>query len=150
MMSLTLGRPPGISDGDIDVDYPENAVDELDLPIPSMRSSSNVSSVHYFKLKRLESRIQREIYSVAKRSAPKVDITRTLLQEVDQWERDIPAEASRPDHGNVPCCSHDWFMLRGMEARLHLLRPICTEQNEEAKEFVPLLARYAARGCDLQ
>ena len=149
-MSLTLGRPPGISDDDIDVDYPETVVDELDLPIQAMRKASLVSSVHYFKIKRIESRIQREIYSVANRQTPKASITRLLLQEIDAWEVGIPAEASLPDLGSVPSCSRDWFMLRGMEARLHLLRPICTEQSDEAREFVPLLAKYAARGCDLQ
>lgn len=149
-MAITLGRPPGISDDDIDIEYPDTAIDELDLPMPSMRRSSVVSAVHYFKLKRIESRIQREIYSVARRSAPKGEITRVLLQEVDRWEAEIPAEATSLDQAAGPCCSRDWFVLRGAEARLHLLRPICTEQSEEAKGFVPLLARYAAQGCDLQ
>ena len=150
MMAITLGRPPGISDDDIDVPYPDAGKDELDLPIASMRVSSVVSAIHYFKLKRIESRIQREIYSVAKRNTPKGEITRVLLQEVDRWEGEIPVEAKRSDHASGPCCSADWFELRGAEARLHLLRPICTEQSDEAEQFVPLLAKYAARGCELQ
>nr|XP_031860300.1 uncharacterized protein CI109_004184 [Kwoniella shandongensis]KAA5527372.1 hypothetical protein CI109_004184 [Kwoniella shandongensis] len=151
MMSMLLGRPPGISDDDIDVELPDAYTPDSDLSLSVMRSGSMVSSVHYIKLKRIESQIQRAVYTVANRkpNRPPADFW-PLLGMIDQWEAEIPPEASSEDCHSLPCCTKDWFCLRGVETRLSLLRPLCMDKEECTAVFLPHLAQNAARGCELQ
>jgi hypothetical protein len=151
MMSMTLGRPPGISDDDIDVSFPNAQTESINLPVPEMCAQSMISAIHYFKLKRIESQIQRVYYTVAGRDRSQArGSSWPLLQMLDQWEADIPVEARSRNAGNLPCCSKDWFQLRGIEARLHLLRPMCPDTGQTSDEFLTLLAQNAAKGCELQ
>jgi hypothetical protein len=143
MVSLLLGRPPGISDDDIDTE----------LPMVEPESSSSrpmASAVHYIKLKQLESKIQRAVFTIGKRKAMTTAEVYPFLQQIDQWENDIPPESSMSHHMTVPCCSRDWFMLRATETRLHLLRPLCQDEGDMVQTFLPLLAQSAAQGCELQ
>lgn len=143
MVSLLLGRPPGISDDDIDAE----------LPIVESKSAGTrpmASAVHYIKLKKLESKIQRAVFTIGKRQTMTTADVYPFLQSIDQWESEIPFEASRDQYWTVPCCSRDWFLLRGVETRLHLLRPLCQEEGEMAQAFLPKLAQVAAQGCELQ
>jgi hypothetical protein len=150
-MSMTLGRPPGISDDDIDVSLPNVRPEPINLPEPEMRTHSMASAVHYIKLKQLESQIQRVHYTVAGRNrAQTVDSAPALLRLLDQWEAAIPAEAAISNRDGYPCCSRDWFQLRGIEARLHLLRPMCAINGDASKRYLTLLAKNAAQGCELQ
>lgn len=151
-MSMTLGRPPGISDDDIDVLFPKAKIDSMTLPLHEMRAQSMVSAVHYFKLKRIESQIQRVHYTVAGRDRAKAaESSWPLLRLLDKWEADIPVEATSLNRDDLPCCSRDWFQLRGIEARLHLLRPMCSSQSDHTVgEALTLLAQSAAKGCELQ
>lgn len=143
MVSSLLGRPPGISDDDIDAELPSTAEGPAD-------SKPMVSAVHYIKLKQLESKIHRAVFSTARRTVISPTDVRQYLQDLEQWENDIPEEADLEDHWAVPCCSRDWFLLRAVEARLHLLRPLCEEEGEMTRKFLPLLAQTAAQGCNLQ
>ncbi|KAK8870133.1 hypothetical protein IAR55_000703 [Kwoniella newhampshirensis] len=150
MMSMLLGRPPGISDDDIDVDSPDAHSPEIELSLPDMPTSSMVSSVHYIKLKRIDSQIQRAVYTVANRKSIRTPSDFwPLLGMIDQWESDIPAEASSDDCQSLPCCTKDWFDLRGVETRLSLLRPLCMDNEDCTAVFLPHLAQNAARGCEL-
>lgn len=151
MMSMTLGRPPGVSDDDIDVSLPSSMIGSITLPVPEMCAQSMVSAVHYIKLKRIESQIQRVHYTVVNRERAKaVEASWPLLRLLDQWDADIPMDASSLHRDNLPCCSRDWFQLRGIEARLHLLRPMCSENGSMVNDALTLLARNAAKGCELQ
>lgn len=151
MMSMTLGRPPGISDDDIDVSFPKAHIDPVMLPIPEMCAQSMVSAIHYFKLKRLESQIQRVHYTVAGRDRSNAAASSwPLLRLLDQWEAEIPLEGASDTRDALPCCSRDWFQLRGVEARLHLLRPMCPDNGQISEESLLLLAKNAAKGCELQ
>jgi hypothetical protein len=143
MVSLLLGRPPGISDDDIDAELPSIEEGPAD-------SKPMASAVHYIKLKQLESKIQRAVFSVGRRTAISPADVRQFLQALEQWEQEIPEESLLEDHWAVPCCSRDWFLLRAVEARLHLLRPLCDEEGEMTRHFLPLLAQTAAQGCELQ
>jgi hypothetical protein len=110
-----------------------------------------VSAVHYFKLKRIESQIQRVHYTVVGRDRAKAaEASWPLLRLLDKWDTEIPLEASDQQRDNLPCCSRDWFQLRSIEARLHLLRPMCAENDFMVNDALPLLAQNAAKGCELQ
>ena len=151
MMSMTLGRPPGISDDDIDVSLPNVQVEPVTLPVQEMCIQSMVSAIHYFKLKRLESQIQRTYYTIAGRNRLQAaGSSWPLLGLLEQWESDIPVEAANPARDQLPCCSKDWFQLRVIEARLHLLRPMCSGTGQTSDEYLALLAKNAALGCELQ
>lgn len=151
MMSMTLGRPPGISDDDIDVSLPNVHVESVNLPSPEMRSHETQSAVHYIKLKQIESQIQRVYYTVAGRNrARTAESSQPLLNLLDRWDADIPVDSLKTSRDSLPCCSNDWFQLRGIEARLHLLRPMCSGNGETARDYLLLLARNAAKGCELQ
>lgn len=108
------------------------------------------SAVHYIKLKQLESRIQRAVFTIGKSRTMTTAEVYPFLQAVDQWEKEIPIESSLTQHWTVPCCSRDWFLLRAVETRMHLLRVLCQEEGEMAQTFLPRLAQYAAEGCELQ
>ena len=153
-MSMTLGRPPGISDDDIDVSLPRVDLDSIKVSVQEMCKHSTVSAVHYFKLKRIESQIQRVHYTVVGRDQHRaVDLSWPLLRQLDQWEAEIPMEATSPHRDDLPCCSRDWFQLRGVEAKLHLLRPMCSigaHGGHTVTESLALLAQNAAKGCELQ
>jgi hypothetical protein len=143
MVSLLLGRPPGISDDDIDAELPSvEAVPGATRPM--------ASAVHYIKLKQLESKIQRAVFTIGRRASMTVSDVYAFLQSTEQWENEIPQEASLEEHWAVPCCSKDWFLLRSVETKLHLLRPLCDEEGEMTQSFLPLLAQTAAQGCELQ
>ncbi|OCF44232.1 hypothetical protein I317_01850 [Kwoniella heveanensis CBS 569] len=150
MIALLLGRPPGISDDDFDVELPEvYEPTESERPnLASIQISSMVSAIHHIKLKRIESQIQRSVYSINRRSQPS-DYWQ-LLNMLDDWESAIPIEASADDYWRYPCCSRDWFLLKGVEARLHLLRPLCADDSNSGDLFISHLATQAARGCEIQ
>lgn len=151
LMAMILGRPPGISDDDIDVELPNSNETPLDVSLPSMRSGTVLSSIHFVKLQRIESQIQRTIYAVANRHRGiDFDNAVALLNSIDQWEKDIPLETTSSVEAGVPCCSSDWFQLRAVEARLHILRPVCTSQRGQLDKFLSLLAVNAANGCESQ
>lgn len=151
MAATILGRPPGISDDDIDVDLPDPSVFVIDVSVPPLRSGSMASAVHYIKLKQIGSQIQRAVYTVAHRNhAPDIPAAWSILGDLQQWEREIPGEASLEACGSLPCCSSEWFELRAVETRLQLLRALCSGDGEAGQTFMGLLAADAARGCQLQ
>ncbi|WWC69844.1 uncharacterized protein I206_103787 [Kwoniella pini CBS 10737] len=150
MISLLLGRPSGISDEDIDVDLPDSYVSIEKPKMESLQLSSMVSAIHHIKLKRIESRIQKAVYGIKRQPLQQAADYWDLLNDLDTWEKNIPLEASSPDHWQSPSCSRDWFLLKGVEARLHLLRPLCAEGQTAGAVFVTHLAAVAARGCQIQ
>ncbi|KAM0746562.1 hypothetical protein T439DRAFT_329671 [Meredithblackwellia eburnea MCA 4105] len=147
MMSMSLGRPMGISDRDIDIDLPLDldCVDPNPLAEnvkPGITSMS--SGIHLTKLKQIESLIQKQAYRVDR---PVDDSPDNLLCLLDAWQAEIPEEASGPNVWNIPSVSHDYFVLRGLEARLYLLRPLSVGPSLNPK-YIKLLAQYAAEACE--
>jgi hypothetical protein len=94
MMAMSLGRPTGISDRDIDIGLPFN-VDCVDLnptaPLDDSITTSSTSSNRLIELKRIESRIQKHAYRVDR---PTIEPPDELLQAIAEWETRIPAEAA--------------------------------------------------------
>ncbi|KAL8287174.1 hypothetical protein RQP46_003626 [Phenoliferia psychrophenolica] len=139
MMSLSLGRPTGISDRDIDIEMPLDIDCVNPNPVPSAVTgacTSLTSAIHLINLKRIESAIQKQAYRVDR---PATDSPDDLLQRIDAWEAAIPAEASSPSSWNIPCVSRDYFLMRGLESRLFLLRPLTVEPDAD-RQHIKLLA----------
>ncbi|KAK4699907.1 hypothetical protein P7C70_g6347, partial [Phenoliferia sp. Uapishka_3] len=149
MMAMSLGRPTGIADRDIDIELPLNVDCVESNPTSALVTgvcTSMSSSIHLICLKRIESLIQKQVYRVDR---PTTEQPNELLARIDEWEAAIPAEAASPTSGNLPCCSRDYFIMRGVESRLYLLRPLAVGPGAD-KQLVGLLARYAADACEVQ
>lgn len=161
MMSMSLGRPMGIPDRDIDISLPLN-IDCIELnPTVALDDSvvtSSTSSNRLIEIKRIESRIQKHAYRVDR---PTTDPPDELLKAIENWEARIPPEASVSSNGavipsrprltlvsaqqlptchRIPLCSRDHFLLRGAEARLYLLRPL-TVNSDADRRHVAILAQ---------
>lgn len=72
-----------------------------------------------------------------------------LLAQIDAWEAAIPLEASTPACQLIPCCERDWFLIKGAEARMYVLRPLTVNRTAQPAHVV-LLAQCAASACDTQ
>jgi hypothetical protein len=75
-VSIALGRPPAISDSDIDVELPLDINEDINDPsihaatrriadTPSNPATSLTSFIHHLRLKRIESEIQSTVYRVS-------------------------------------------------------------------------------------
>jgi hypothetical protein len=96
--------------------------------------------------KRIEGLIQKQVYRVDR---PATDPPDEILARIDSWEAGIPAEAVSPTSWNIPCVSRDYFIMRGLEARLYLLRPLTASPSADRRN-VALLAKFAAEACETQ
>lgn len=111
-----------------------------------LRSASMASAVHHIKLKQIISQIQRAVYTVKNRNRPRnIPQAWAILDSIQKWEDEIPRQSE-----HSPCCTLEWFQLRGVEARLQLLRALCTGEGSVEDTFLSHLASNAARGCELQ
>jgi hypothetical protein len=138
--ALTLGRPLGIDDRDVDQALPLDMHCDADVPnttsamstdsplsidfdiSPTRPFTSMSSALHVIRLRRIESQIQKTVYRVDQRPADQQNEVRLLLEKIDRWKEGIPKRPSGPGWQNVPCCSPDWFLMKGEATRLLLLR----------------------------
>ncbi|KAI1496216.1 fungal-specific transcription factor domain-containing protein [Biscogniauxia marginata] len=104
-ISIAVGRPPGISDHDIDAELPfdisEDTVDNEVVRQASMRVSnipvnpanSLTSFIHRTRLKKIESEIQHDVYRVDKPDKVPDTVINAFLDQLDTWKDTIPYEA---------------------------------------------------------
>ncbi|GAA6032719.1 hypothetical protein JCM8097_000758 [Rhodosporidiobolus ruineniae] len=150
MMAMSLGRPASISDHDIDIELPLNfhcVSADFNLDNPPQGPTSMSSSIHFIKLMRIESIIQKQAYRVDKTSDEPPE---PLLQLLDQWDAEIPDVAAEPNCWTIPCCTREWFLSRSADARMYLLRPRTADPATADPRFVKLIAKYAAEACEIQ
>ncbi|GAA5887560.1 hypothetical protein JCM6882_001449 [Rhodosporidiobolus microsporus] len=150
MMAMSMGRPAGISDHDIDIELPldyDCVSPTFDLDNPPTTTTSMTSSIQFIKLMRIESMIQKQAYRV---DQPRDTRPEQILRLIDEWEAEIPAIAADANCWNVPCCSRDWFLTRSADARMYLLRPWTADPATAEPGLVRLIAKYAAEACEIQ
>ncbi|GAA5850111.1 hypothetical protein JCM8547_001015 [Rhodosporidiobolus lusitaniae] len=150
MMAMSLGRPASISDHDIDIELPldvDCVSSNFDPESKPAGPTSMSSSIHFIKLMRIESLIQKQAYRV---DQPVTERPEPLLKMMDDWEESIPAVASEPTCWQLPCCSCDWFKTRVADARMYLLRPRTSNPATAEPALVALIARTAAEACEIQ
>ncbi|ORY66068.1 fungal-specific transcription factor domain-containing protein [Pseudomassariella vexata] len=104
-ISIAIGRPPGISDHDIDTDLPLDISEDTNsdeyvrqasshvMNIPTTPSNSLTSFIHRLRLKRIESEIQHVVYRVDQPSKIPDVIVNAFLDRLDNWKNAIPLEA---------------------------------------------------------
>lgn len=107
-LAIVMGRPPLISDHDIDVDLPldvDEATQDLDVlrkaatqdrSRPAVPQTSMTTFIHLLRLKRIEADIQHKIYRVDKAKSVEwlYKKTNTFLEQMIAWKDAIPPEAT--------------------------------------------------------
>lgn len=109
-ISIALGRPPSISDHDIDAELPldinEDTIDEEVIRQASMRVSTIpvnppntlTSFIHRTRLKQIESEIQHDVYRVDRPNDVSDAIINSFLDRLNAWKDAIPYETSHYVH----------------------------------------------------
>lgn len=104
-ISIALGRPPAISDHDIDIELPldvDEACEDIQAIIQAAKMRSNVprnppttltSFVHRVRLKRIESQIQHLIYRVDRPLKVPDNIIQSFLAQLTTWKDTLPEVA---------------------------------------------------------
>ncbi|KXJ96076.1 fungal-specific transcription factor domain-domain-containing protein [Microdochium bolleyi] len=109
-ISIAIGRPPSISDHDIDaelpLDIPENTVDDAFIRNAALNVSASpvnppntmTSWVHRTRLKRIESEIQHIVYRVDFTGKVPDATLNDFLDRLNHWRDTIPYEAQNYMH----------------------------------------------------
>ncbi|KAE9978160.1 hypothetical protein BLS_000838 [Venturia inaequalis] len=127
-LAIVMGRPPLISDHDIDVDLPldvDEATQDLnvlrkattqDRSRPTLPQTSMTTFIHLLRLKRIEADIQHKIYRVDKAKSAEWLYKKTdmFLEHMIAWKDAIPPEAT-----SAQLDSTDRQSFRGDEYRRH-------------------------------
>ncbi|KAI1633042.1 fungal-specific transcription factor domain-containing protein [Biscogniauxia mediterranea] len=104
-ISIAVGRPPSISDHDIDAELPfdisEDTCDDEVVRQASMRVShipvnppnSLTSFIHRTRLKKIESEIQHVVYRVDKSDKIPESVINGFLDQLNTWKDTIPYDA---------------------------------------------------------
>lgn len=109
-ISIAIGRPPSLSDHDIDADLPldinedvrdDEFVRQASLrvsPLPLNPPNTMTSFVHRLRLKRIESEIQHTVYRVDQSGKTPDAIIHSFLDRLDAWKDAIPYDAMHYVH----------------------------------------------------
>ncbi|EME42010.1 hypothetical protein DOTSEDRAFT_174788 [Dothistroma septosporum NZE10] len=122
--SIILGRPFAISDRDIDAEFPTGVGHRNNCSTATRDDSGQPSSVELFlhicNLRRIESRIQQEIYRVD-RPGPFIFEIESFISELEAWKANIPydAQVAQPTSINA----FDYYMVYYYKTVRFLLHP---------------------------
>ncbi|KAL4879281.1 fungal-specific transcription factor domain-containing protein [Aspergillus karnatakaensis] len=119
-ISITLGRPQGITDGDIDIELPLD-IDDAHLTTtgilceprtrPTDSSTTMSAAIHTIRLRRIWARIQTSVYpQVNKENSPTPSsIITGFVQELNTWLESSPAQLASNESHNNAFGSREWF-----------------------------------------
>ncbi|CAI7653594.1 unnamed protein product [Penicillium glandicola] len=162
-VAVTLGRPVGISDSDIDVEYPLD-IDDEHITVSGItgipRSSSDTpatiisSAIHTIRIRQIWGRIQTFMYSQTgmETTSP---IMASMLEgsfknELDKWLSDAPEQLSSNRKHNNTFGSVEWFQLMYHHSILILHRHKLVTSHSSLGETDEAAAVYVecARSAD--
>lgn len=101
---MALGRPPAISDSDIDVELPLDINEDTTDPAiihqaseyiseyPVSPATSLTSFIHQIRLKRIESEIQSTIYHISPPTPTDPSVIQEFLDRLSAWECMLSSE----------------------------------------------------------
>nr|KIR84433.1 hypothetical protein I308_05450 [Cryptococcus tetragattii IND107] len=174
--SLTLGRPFGIDDRDTDQFLPADINCDVQItetppsapfvsespPGPSQVTSMS-SAIHMFRLRRIESQIQRYVYAVQKDDISDMGLTspsstasvskwqpvhESLLEQVERWKKMIPKQNNGLGSQPLPCCEEDYFQMKAETTKLLILRPF-SASAKSGDRVLSLCGHAAASLCEM-
>ncbi|CAI6095303.1 unnamed protein product [Clonostachys chloroleuca] len=158
-ISVTLGRPQGITDNDIDVEFPLD-IDDSNLTAdgvlceprtnPADLSTTMSGAIHTIRLRRIWARIQGLVYPQVSGEINTImpSLINNLRQELDEWlETSPPQLASNVEHNNA-FGSREWFEGMYHHSILLLHRKGLTDtRNRPPPETFLACARSGAAIC---
>ncbi|KAI0474543.1 fungal-specific transcription factor domain-containing protein [Xylaria cf. heliscus] len=157
-LSISMGKPLGIHDGDITMPFPLRIADDLlvhnfDQPIIStgMPQVNDTSTfLHILDLRRITADVYRVTHSVSESHShdEAVDALRIQLRErLDQWILTSPRYLAPTSMNQTP----EWFQIAYHQALIHLYRPsaVSPATNLDALRIcadssISLMSYYAA------
>ncbi|EXJ90263.1 hypothetical protein A1O1_03362 [Capronia coronata CBS 617.96] len=159
-ISIPMGRPFGISDRDIDLEFPLDIDEDITeerlacLPVETgsspttLRSTSLTPFLLITRLRQIESDIQQTIYRVDKSGGPVSEcVTDEFLARLEQWKSMIPPDTHNlKDVGDVPYDGYDFYMIFYFKCQRLLLYPLISDPNV-APRFLKECARACAGVC---
>jgi hypothetical protein len=142
-ISIAIGRPPSISDHDIDIELPLDINEEVDdnetirteakrLAHSSGKSSTTslTSFIHRTRLKRIESEIQHTMYRVDQPVVAQDPAVPKFLDRLEAWRAAIPAEARNyVFHNEAPYDGMEFYTIHYHRCVRFLLYPQLSEPS---------------------
>ncbi|KAL3481445.1 fungal-specific transcription factor domain-containing protein [Aspergillus californicus] len=138
--AFTLGRPVGIPEDCIDVEFPADIDDEnitpaglLSTPRTSMNDPTTVmtGALHVIRLRRLWAKFSDSLYSRTSRSAldtqSQKTATEALRNELEEWRLSLPSQLDFAHSNPLSVfASSEWFRIAYDHSILLLYRPFIT------------------------
>ncbi|KAH6669955.1 fungal-specific transcription factor domain-containing protein [Halenospora varia] len=166
-ISIALGRPPSISDHDIDAELPLDVdeanqdlevlrkASEADKTKPASPQSSLTCFIHLLRLRIIDSEIQHSIYRVDCRSSSKSVYQKTdaFLEKLIAWKDAIPPQSTQWDPADRhkfrgdEYQSYDSYMASYYKSIRVLLQPRLYE-NTINKRYLSLCADACRGVCE--
>lgn len=159
VVSISLGRPLGIRDDDIEVGL-FSAVDDKCifpdkiLPQPQLRGADLAVPLHILALRRIASQIFDQVYSNKNRRLATVDqdeIFSGLHTQLLEWRRTIPFPLPQCRSLKIPHTSTSWY---GYNYYLHLIMlyrpcPLCPVLTLEKAQLIADASAMAIRHVEI-
>ncbi|VUC29949.1 unnamed protein product [Clonostachys rosea] len=153
--ALTLGRPVGIADSDIDVDLPLDINDEKitstgligEPRVSQLDPPTTVSAaIHTIRLRQLLARIQAVMYPQTGREPPSDPVYATTFRgELDEWLASSPKQLAANRAHNNAFSSPEWFQVMYWHSILTLYRYQLVQNSANVSPAVHLDCANAAQ-----
>ncbi|KUJ08658.1 uncharacterized protein LY89DRAFT_676572 [Mollisia scopiformis] len=166
-IAIAMGRPPSISDHDIDIDLPLDvdeanrdlnvlkAAAEVDRSVPAFPQTTMSCYIHLLRLKVIDSEIQHKIYRVDRVKSPETiyKTTDLILEKLYAWKAAIPPESTHWDPSDRQSFrgdeyrSYDSHMASYHKTIRVLLQPRLYEEKIN-KRYLALCAEACRAVCE--
>jgi hypothetical protein len=123
MSAVSLGRPVGIPDNDIDIGFPADCNDEDITPsgflseprTHHLQASTTMSAaVHHLRLRRIWGDITTHFYAAKVQQTPRSpdnQIADNIYENLKTWFEECPKPILRPEEQGLPFGTREWFTL---------------------------------------
>lgn len=159
VVSISLGRPLGIRDDDIEVDLFSAVDDECIfpdkiLPQPQLRESDLTVPLHVLALRKIASQIFDQVYSNRNRHLPTVDQEATfsrLHTQLLEWRRTMPFPLPQCRSLQIPHTSTSWYDYNYYLHLIMLYRPspLCPVLTLEKVDLIANASAMAIRHIEV-
>ncbi|KAK0659314.1 Protein STB5 [Lasiodiplodia hormozganensis] len=159
VVSISLGRPFGIRDDDVEVGLftevdDENILPDSILPQPPLKASEMAVPLHLLALRRIAGEIFEQVYSNKNRYLPPADrdeILRGLHAKLVEWRRTMPFPLPQARILQVPHTSTAWYDLNYYTHLIMLYRPspLCPVLTLEKVHLIAEASAMAIRQIEI-
>ncbi|KAL1621060.1 hypothetical protein SLS56_009365 [Neofusicoccum ribis] len=159
VVSISLGRPFGIRDDDIEIGPfaevdDENILPDRILPQPPLKASEMAVPLHILALRKIAGEVFEQVYSNKTRHLPPSDrdeILRGLHAKLVEWRRTMPFPLPQARILQVPHTSTAWYDLNYYTHLIMLYRPspLCPVLTLEKVHLIAEASAMAIRQIEI-